>query len=57
MVWVVVVIAILYRMVEYGYSAKVAFVQRPDGSGETSHVAIWGENLPDRGNSKAWFLS
>lgn len=21
------------------------FVQRPDGSGETSHVAIWGKNL------------
>lgn len=32
-------------------------VQRPDASGEISHVALWGKNFPDRGNSKAWSLS
>lgn len=38
--WVVVVIVILYRVVEEGYLAKVAFAQRPEKCEETNNVAI-----------------
>lgn len=46
------VYALLHSFDREGFSDKVIFEQRPQGSSGASYVCIWKKRAPSRGNSK-----